>query len=267
MPDTKGYLITTDNNADLPGWYIEENHLGVTYFTYALDDISYRGDDPTMGIHDFYDKMRSGSLAKTQQINPDQAMDFFRKYVKEGYDLVHIYQLNMESGKLELNSQTPIRPASCARHVAFHPNRKNIYLAAEYTSKVYAFDYDTQKGVLSPLQILSTERSMYTGNYCKCSEIAVHPNGKFLYISNRGDDTIGVFSIDGQTGKLSPIGWTETQGEIPRYFCLNETGTKLYVANQKSGNVAVFDVDVINGTLSWNAPLIYVPCPTWILFL
>ena len=90
MPDTKGYLITTDNNADLPDWYIEENHLGVTYFTYALDDISYRGDDPTMGIHDFYDKMRSGSLAKTQQINPDQAMDFFRKYVKEGYDLVHI---------------------------------------------------------------------------------------------------------------------------------------------------------------------------------
>lgn len=185
----------------------------------------------------------------------------------KGYDLVHVYRLDMESGKLELKSQTAIRPASCARHVAFHPNRKNIYMAAEYTSKIYSFQYDPGAGTMLPLQIISAERDVYTGNYCKSSEIAVHPSGKFLYVSNRGDDTIGIFSIEEDTGKLTPVGWAETRGEIPRYFCFNEQGTRLYVGNQKSGNIAVFDIDMQNGKLNWIAPLIYVPCPTWILFL
>lgn len=185
----------------------------------------------------------------------------------KGFDLIHVYQLDMESGKLQLKSQTPIRPASCARHVAFHPNRKNIYLAAEYTSKIYSFQYDSKQGTIDPLQIISAERDTYTGNYCKCSEIVVHPSGKFLYVSNRGDDTIGVFSIEQDTGKLAPVEWVETRGEIPRYFCLDDNGHKLYVGNQKSGNVAIFDIDSESGRLSWIAPLIYVPCPTWILFL
>ena len=213
-----------------------------------------------------------GPLTKVQKCSrphhiPFDLDDNYVVIPDKGYDLVHVYRLNMGSGKLELRSQTPIRPASCARHVAFHPNRRNVYLAAEYTSKVYTFAYDAKKGDLTPIQILSTERSTYTGNYCKCSEIVVHPNGKFLYVSNRGDNTIGIFSIDEQSGSLEPIGWTETRGEIPRYFCLNEAGTKMYVGNQKSGNVSIFDVDTQSGALSWSAPLIYVPCPTWLLFL
>lgn len=213
-----------------------------------------------------------GPLTKIQKCSrphhiPFDLDDNYIVIPDKGYDLVHVYRLNLDTGTLELKSQTAIRPASCARHVAFHPNRRNVYLAAEYTSKIYSFAYDAQQGRLSPLQVLSAERDVYTGNYCKCSEIAVHPNGKFLYVSNRGDNTIGVFSIEQDTGKLTSVGWTETRGEIPRYFCLNETGTKLYVGNQKSGNVAVFDVDEQTGCLSWSAPLIFVPCPTWMLFL
>ena len=94
----------------------------------------------------------------------------------------------------------------------------------------------------------------------------MHPNGKFLYVSNRGDNTIGVFAIDTLTGELTPLAWQETQGEIPRYFCLSDDGSTLYVGNQKSGNVAVFNVDAESGMLFFRAPLIPVPCPTWILF-
>lgn len=90
MADSKGYLITTDNNVDLPEWYLEENSMAVTYFTYTLDDIEYSSDDSGMRIHEFYDKMRAGSTVKTQQINPDQALDFFKKYLEQGYDLLHI---------------------------------------------------------------------------------------------------------------------------------------------------------------------------------
>lgn len=184
----------------------------------------------------------------------------------KGYDLVHVYRLNLDSGKLEKVSETAIRPASCARHIAFHPNRKSVYMAAEFTSKVYVFDYDAEKGALKKRQIISAERSTYVGNYCKSSEIAVHPNGKFLYVSNRGDNTIGIFAIDEYTRELAPLAWQATHGEIPRYFCLSDDGSTLYVGNQKSGSVAVFDVDAVNGMLSFHAPLIPVPCPTWILF-
>ncbi|MBC8569762.1 DegV family protein [Zongyangia hominis] len=90
MAENKGYRITTDNNVDLPDSYLKEHNLAVTYFTYTIDDVAYSSDDPNMGIHEFYDKMRGGSVVKTQQINPDQAIDFFRTYLQEGYDLLHV---------------------------------------------------------------------------------------------------------------------------------------------------------------------------------
>lgn len=212
-----------------------------------------------------------GPLTKVQKCSRPHHIPFdldgnFLVIPDKGYDLVHVYRLNIDSGKLEKVSETAIRPASCARHMAFHPNRRTVYMAAEFTSKVYVFDYDAQKGCLTKRQIISAERSTYVGNYCKSSEIAVHPNGKFLYVSNRGDNTIGVFAIDALTGELTPLAWQETQGEIPRYFCLSDDGSTLYVGNQKSGNVAVFNVDAESGMLFFRAPLIPVPCPTWILF-
>ena len=183
----------------------------------------------------------------------------------KGYDLIHTYQLDTERGKFTCIGQAPIRPASCARHIAFHPDHKHLYVAAEYTSKIFVFDYDNITGSLAMRQVISAERSTYCGLYCKSSEISVHPNGRFLYVSNRGDNTIGVFQID-EKGLLTPVEWTETQGEIPRFFSMDEDGKSLYVGNQKSGNVAVFKVDSKTGKLTWTGKVIPVPCPTWILF-
>lgn len=181
----------------------------------------------------------------------------------KGYDLIHIYHLDPASGKLERISQTPVRPGSCPRHAAFHPNRTMVYILAEFTSKIYAFHYED--GQMTIRQIISAERDTYCGLYCKSSEIAVHPNGKFLYVSNRGDDTIGIFHIE-EDGLLTPVSWQETHGEIPRFFTIDETGRKLYTGNQKTGTITVFDVDSNTGLLSWNRHPIPVPCPTWILF-
>lgn len=90
MAQSKGYRITTDNNVDLPDSYLREHDLAVTYFTYTLDGKAFSSGDPDRSIRDFYDQMRAGAVAKTQQINPDQAIDFFRRYLSEGYDLLHI---------------------------------------------------------------------------------------------------------------------------------------------------------------------------------
>lgn len=184
----------------------------------------------------------------------------------KGYDTVHSYRLDTETGKLERIGEVPVRPASCARHIAFHPNRKRLYVAAEFTSKVYVFDYDPVAGTLQMRQTISTERGSYCGTYCKSSEIVVHPNGRFLYVSTRGDNTIGIFAI-ADDGTLSPLGWEETRGETPRFFCLDDAGGTLFVGNQKSDNICVFTVDSESGALTWNGVPIRVPCPTWILFL
>lgn len=209
-----------------------------------------------------------GPLTKVQKCSRPHHIPFdlngsFLVIPDKGCDLVHVYRLDVSSGKLERISQTAVRPASCPRHAAFHPNCGMVYVLAEYTSKIYAFSYDN--GRLTTRQVISAERDTYCGLYCKSSEIVVHPNGRFLYVSNRGDDTIGIFRI-GDTGLLTPVSWQETHGEIPRFFALDETGGTMYVGNQKTGTVTVFAVDTATGLLSWDCRPIPVPCPTWILF-
>lgn len=181
----------------------------------------------------------------------------------KGCDLVRVLRLDLSSGKLEQVSRTPVRPASCPRHAAFHPNRRMVYMLAEYTSKIHVFRYEN--GKLTPCQIIPAEQSTYCGLYCKSSELAIHPNGRFLYVSNRGDNTIGIFCID-DGGLLSPITWQKTHGEIPRFSTLDEAGRRLYAGNQKTGSVTSFAVDGDTGLLTWDQRPIPVPCPTWILF-
>lgn len=184
----------------------------------------------------------------------------------KGLDLVLVFAFDAASGKLRETCRAAVRPASCARHIAFHPNQKYVYIVAEYLCKIYVFDYDAQNGTIRMKQVISAERDTCVGE-CKSSEIQVHPNGKFLYVSNRGDDTIGVFEIDGKTGMLTSLEWTETTGEKPRYFGLTPEGTQLFVGNQKSGTIAVFHVDAQSGRLTLEKAGIPVDCPTWICLL
>ena len=211
-----------------------------------------------------------GPLPKDQKCSRPHHIPFdlsgnFLVIPDKGFDVVHLYRFNPQNGELSPIVHTPVRPASCARHIAFHPNGKTVYMAAEYTSKIYVFDYAPENGILEKRQIISAERSTYCGIYCKSSEIAVHPNGKFLYVSNRGDNTIGIFTIE-PDGLLIPSAWQETHGEIPRFFCLDEKGEKMFVGNQKSSSVSVFAVNADTGLMSEIVKPFSVPCPTWILF-
>ncbi len=133
------------------------------------------------------------------------------------------------------------------------------------SATVTAFGYAAGKGSLQEIQTLSTLPAGFTGQNSS-AEIAVHPNGKFLYASNRGDDSIAIFGIDAARGTLTFIDRAATQGKTPRNFAIDPTGAFLLAANQDSGSIAVFRIDRGTGRLSATGDMVRVPLPVSVVF-
>jgi 6-phosphogluconolactonase len=131
-------------------------------------------------------------------------------------------------------------------------------------STITTLAWDGATGVLRPLGTVSTLPAGYKGQ-SSTAEIAIHPNGRFLYGSNRGDDSIVVFSVDA-AGTLTFVEREPTRGRTPRHFTLDPSGRWLIAANQNSGTLAVFAVDQRTGALSPAGPLAEVPSPVCVLF-
>jgi 6-phosphogluconolactonase len=160
-----------------------------------------------------------------------------------GADYVAQYGL-YATGKLASN-QVPTAPTAAGagpRHLAFHPSAPFVYLIDETDSTMSAWSYDTTTGRLSSLEApLSTRAAGATGTNTG-AELVVHPTGKWLYGSNRGDDTIALFAL-GSDGKMTAIGQQQTGGQTPRSFTIDPSGRWLLVAGQASNDVRVFAVD------------------------
>jgi 6-phosphogluconolactonase len=166
------------------------------------------------------------------------------------------------TGKLSAN-ETPfvsLQPGSGPRHFAFHPAGRYAYVINEMNSTVTALAYDAAGGILEPIQTESTLPDGFEGNN-STAEVQVHPTGKFLYGSNRGHDSIVVFAIDSDTGKLAYVENESTGGRTPRNFGLDPTGTCLLAANQNSNTVVVFRIDPRTGALEPTGHTADVPTP------
>ena len=189
-----------------------------------------------------------------------------------GLDEVLIYHFNGTKGTLSPNTPAfaKVNPGAGPRHLAFHPNGKFAYVLTEMEDSVTVFAYKASNGSLLPLQTvsaLSTLRGDYKG-LKEAAEIAVHPNGKYLYASNRaGIDTISAFSIDPGKGTLHLKNEYPTMGKTPRNFAIDPTGKFLLAANQESNNIVVFRIDGVTGALSPTGDLVEVPAPVCITFL
>lgn len=189
-----------------------------------------------------------------------------------GLDEVLVYRFNTAKGTLAPNNPpfVKVNPGAGPRHVAFHPNGKFAYVLSEMEDSVTAFSYKTSNGTLSPLQTvsaLSTLRKDYTGPK-EAAEIAVHPNGKFLYASNRaGIDTISLFSIDAMKGTLKLKDEYPTMGKTPRNFAIDPTGRFLLAANQESNNIVTFRIDLTTGALTPTGDIAEAPAPVCITFV
>ena len=182
-----------------------------------------------------------------------------------GDNKVAQYNFDATSGALTPNAVPAMMTASGAgpRHVTFAPDGKHAYLINEVNSTMQALAYDATTGRLTSLQTMSTRASGATGTNTT-AEIVVHPNGKFVYDSNRGDNNIVVLARDTTTGMVSLVEHEPTQGMTPRNFTIDPSGKFLYVANQNSGNVVPFAIDGTTGKLTATASPITVPTPQFV---
>ena len=140
-----------------------------------------------------------------------------------------------------------LAPGTGPRHVAFSSDGNLMYVLGELDSTVTVFANDAKETFRS-IQKISALPASFSGSN-SAAEIAIHPNGKFLYTSNRGDDSIAVFAIDRATGRLTFLQRISSGGKAPRHFAIDPTGTHLLAANQDSGNLVEFDIIPTTGRL------------------
>ena len=184
-----------------------------------------------------------------------------------GTDQVYVYRFDATKGTLTPNDppSAAVPPGTGPRHFAFHPNGKFAYVIEEMGSSLTAFSYDAAHGVLAPLETISTVPKDYKG-YNDCAELYIHPSGRFLYGSNRGHDSITVFSIDPVKGTPTPIQYVPTEGKTPRSFGIDPTGSYLIAANQDSNTLVVFRIDGKTGRLTPTGQKADVQAPICVMF-
>ena len=169
-----------------------------------------------------------------------------------GLDRVYVYKLDAEKHVLTPNDPNPSRPPrpnTNPRHLAFTPNGKFAYTINEKGLSVTAFTWDAEHGVLHEIQTVPSQPEGFTGKGLSTAELICHPSGKFLYGSNRGDDSIVGYKIDPETGKLTLISHTPSGGKMPRGFGIDPSGKWLIAGNQGSNTVVEFKIDTTTGEL------------------
>lgn len=202
-------------------------------------------------------------------INVD-ANDRFVVSADLGIDQVVIYRYDNRRGLLVRNPSLPavaVEPGSGPRHFAFHPSNPFAYVINELSSTITTFRYDADRGELSVTDVVSTLPDDFDRNKNTTAEIAVAPNGRFLYGSNRGHNSIAVYALDAATGKPTLVAHCPTLGEMPRNFAIDPTGTFLLAANQRTGNVVVFRIDRETGALAATGHSVSLPTPVCVTFL
>lgn len=184
-----------------------------------------------------------------------------------GLDQLLVYRFDAARGTLGNDPQI-VRavPGAGPRHLAFDATGQHLYVINEMQSSVVAYAYDAANGALGELQIVSALPDGFprTG---EAAEIEMHSSGKFLFASNRGDDSIAVFAINPKDGTLTPVEIDSTGGKTPRNFVLDPTGAWLLAANQESDDIVVFRVDPGTGHLTRSGPELHVPSPVCVRFV
>lgn len=185
-----------------------------------------------------------------------------------GLDEVLVYKFDATSGTLTPNEPAfaRLKAGSGPRHAVFYPNGKFVFAVSELNSTATSFAYNAKKGTLKETGTASTLPPGFSGRN-DVAEAAVHPNGEFLYVSNRGNDSIAILSIDAGNRTLAPAGGVPTGGKEPRHFAIDPSGKYLLAENQFSNSVVVFKIDPATGGLTPTGQVVEVPSPVNIAFL
>lgn len=188
-------------------------------------------------------------------------------YVPElGIDKVMIYE--MVPGTSEMKESHPgyykTEPGEGPRHMTFHPENGLVYLINELGNTVEVLEYNSENGALTQIQKVSTLPEGFT-EFSKSAEVRIHPNGKFLYASNRGHESLAIYKVDNTSGKLSLVGFQKVPAH-PRHFNFDPSGQFMLVAGMDDNKIEVFKIDSENGDLSSTGNYIEIGKPVCIKF-
>lgn len=256
------FVANYDWNAEpadgLPGQAVvsypvrEDGSLGAPISSFA---------HPGTGPHERQEKFHSHYI----HVSPDNR---FVMVADLGVDKVLVYRFNDQTGELT-PAEMPafdVPPGSGPRHFTFHPSGRFAYVINELNSTIIALSFNASAGTFKQLQIVSALPENFNGD-SHSADIHTSPDGRFLYGSNRGDDSLAIFAIDQQTGILTLAGHQSTLGKKPRNFSFDPSGRFVVVANQNSDSLVVFRVDSATGQLSDTGKRVDIGTPMCVKFV
>jgi 6-phosphogluconolactonase len=231
------------------------------------------GPDGKLGESSCFIQHKGSSADKRRQEGPHahsinlDAANKFAVAADLGLDKVLVYKFDPAAGKIEANDPPAVDlpPGTGPRHLSFHPNGKFAYVCGEMTSTITALAYDADKGEFKILNTISTLPAATPGN--STAETVVHPNGKFVYVSNRGHNSIAGFAIDQATGQIKALGHQGEGLKTPRNFNIDPSGKWMVVANQDSDSLVVYAINPDTGELTPTGQRVEVGRPVCVKFV
>lgn len=205
---------------------------------------------------------QEGPHAHCSVVSPDNRFVYAADL---GLDQVLGYRLDAEASKLSPNEPpfAKTTPGAGPRHLTFHPNGKHVYVINEIANSVSLFEYDSESGELTKRQTISTLLEEFDGT-SHCADLKITPDGRFLYGTNRGHDSIVAYEI-GNNGKLTLLGIEPSLGKGPQNLAITSGGELLLCANMAGSNVAVFRINAETGGLKSAGEPIEIPSPSCIM--
>lgn len=260
-------FITASNNQK---FVLVANYLGGNVSVYPVDKDGKLGTSVSLAQHTGIGPNKDRQeAAHAHSITLDRN-NRFAFAADLGIDKLMIYAFDDKTGKLTPNAAQPFyetKPGAGPRHFSFHENGRLAFLINELDMTITSLAYDEKAGTLKEIQTVPTLPPGASTDGVSCADLHVSPNGKFLYGTNRGHNSIVSYAIDEATGRLEYLEHVSTGGKKPRNFAIEPNGKFLLVANQDSDNIVVFRIDEATGKLQPAGQTAQVPVPVCLKFV
>lgn len=239
-------------------WLLAASYSGARIFVHPI------AEDGTVGAT-VAQSIETEPCAHCVELDPSNQFTFL-PHVADS-NVIYQYRFDATTGQLTPNSPAHIKPAAGVgpRHYVYHPTEPIVYFSNEQEGSVTAYHLNPELGTLVSFQSISTLPANFTGENT-CAQIHIHPSGRYLYVSNRGDDSIACFAIDPETGLLTSLGQEKTE-PTPRAFNLDPTGNFCYVTGQGSGQMTAYRVDQSTGLFQELERYEVGKQPMWVMVL
>jgi 6-phosphogluconolactonase len=244
------------------------------YNSGSAEVLPINSTDGSLGEPSSVDQHTGSSVDPARQEGPHAHCAIFDPSGKYGLvcdlgtDKIVVYKYNSTTGTIDASGVEPgvVAPGSGPRHFVFTNDGLHGYCISEMKSTITAFNFDPNTGALKAYQTISTLPTGFTGS-SSCAEIALSPDGRFLYGSNRGHNSLAIFSVSPRDHTISLVGHEPTGGKTPRGFEMDPSGNFLIVANQDSNSLVVFKRNAKTGKLTPTGQTLECPSPASIVFL